>query len=351
MKKVKNLVFLFLISIILLSSFNVSNAGVMKTVISRLKNKIKSNATTIINDNTSNKESIKKITSIIAKIRQNNNSEVKKDDPVLLPNNKITVQEVNKYVFQAGESGCQGSCTDGKYVYIALISKDNNPYINQKTTMLIIDLNTKEIVKRVSLGKIGHSNALTYNPHKKTIIISTCSTYKKYIYSVSTDSLLNSDKPDLTKIYLKNKDNERMTNVKSISTVCYDVETKEYCILWGQKRVAIFDESFKLKNTIDLNEEVYSGGINTGQSIYCDSSYIYFIGNYITEGDLSKTINYIKIYNYDGKLIRRAKINGTGAEFESMFADKENYYIVGNAVEKINERNNYFVKIYKFNIK
>lgn len=329
MKKVKNLIFLVLISIIVISHFNVSNAGIL----SRLRNKKNStnNITTVQKDN----------------IVKGLNS-----DGSFLSNTNITTELLNKYSYETGESAIQGSCTDGEYIYISTVSKKGNksPYINQTTKILVIDLKTKKIVKRVELGKIGHSNALTYNSNDKTIIISTCSPLKNYVYKVSTSEILHSKNLNLIKVYLKDEENKIISNKKNISSISYNLGKNEYCIVWSNNRIVIFDENFKQKRILELNSELNSNKNITGQSIYCDSSYIYYVCNNINSG-LKNAINYVKIYDYNGQLIRKSAIRNTGAEFESIFAHKGTYYIVGNSIETDSGKNKYYIKIYKLNLR
>lgn len=331
MKKIKNLIFLFIIFLILLSSFNVCKAGLIKNIINRL-----------INRNTNNK---------IVQVQKDTDNIIKgaNSDKSFLENNEITVQLLNKYTYGTGESGIQGSCTDGKYIYIATISKDSKPYLSQQTKILIIDLKTREIVKRVNLGKIGHSNALTYNPQNSTIIISTCSPIKNYIYQISTKELLNLNRATLNKVYLRDKNNKIMTDKKNISSISYNLGRNEYCMVWSNNRIVVFDENFKMKRIIELNKELNANNI-TGQSIYCDSSYIYYVCNNMTNG-VKKVINYVKVYDYNGKLIRMVTIKNTGAEFESIFANKGIYYIVSNSLEIQNGKNKYYIKIHKLNLR
>lgn len=330
MKKVKNLIFLFLIAIIVLSSFNISNAAVISRLISILKNRNNSTKITAI-----------KIENIIKDL---------KDNEFFLSNTKINAELIKKYSYETGESGIQGSCTDGEYIYISTVSKDSKPYDKQVTKILIINLKTKEIVKRVNLGKIGHSNALTYNAKNKTIIISTCTTLKNYVYQVSTKDLLSSDRVNLTKVYLKDANNKIITNKKNISSISYNLKGNEYCIIWSNGRIVVFDENFKMKRIIELNKDLNANKNITGQSIYCDSSYIYYVCNNITRG-LKYSINYVKIYDYNGKLIRHATIRNTGVEFESLFADRGIYYVVSNSVEVQDGKNKYYIKIHKLNLR
>ena len=332
MKKVKSLIFLFLISLILLSSFNVSNAGLIKKLISKIKSKVTTTTTKIT------------VTQEDTIIKGEN------ADASFLANNEITAQLLNKYAYETGEAGIQGSCTDGEYIYISTVSKDSKPYLNQETRILIINLKTKEVVKRIKLGKIGHSNALTYNSKNKSIIISTCTPIKNYVYQISTKELLNSDKVELVKIYLKDKNNKIISDKKNISSISYNLGRNEYCIIWGNSKIIVFDENFKMKRRIELNKELNANKNITGQSLYCDSSYIYYVCNNISNG-MEKSINYVKIYDYNGKIIRIGTIKNTGAEFESIFANQGVYYVVANSIEKQDGRNRYYIKIYKLNLR
>lgn len=330
MKKVKSLIFLFLILLILLSSFNVSNAGLIKTLINRLKSRVTSNDK-------------------IVQIQKDTIIKGANADKSFLQNNEISIELLNKYTYEKGESGIQGSCTDGEYIYIATITKDSKPYTKQETKILIINLKTRQIVKRVKLGRIGHSNAMTYNPKNKTIIISTCSPIKNYVYQISTKELLNSNNIKLSKIYLKDRENKRLSKKNNISSISYNLGRNEYCVIWSNNRIVVFDENFKMKRIIQLNKELNAENI-TGQSIYCDSSYIYYVCNNIKNG-IHNTVNYVKVYDYNGKIIRNAIIRNTGAEFESLFSYKGVYYVVSNSVEQQDGKNRYYIKIHKLNLR
>lgn len=230
----------------------------------------------------------------------------------------------------------QGSCNDGKYFYVAAVTplcNGENKYAKQETALLKIDMNTKKVVKKRSLGKIGHSNCITYNPDTNRILISGTSKYYPYVYEINTITLGIIDRHKLYKSNTQKTDDKLITN----GNLCYNPKLKIY-IRYTQNYFYMFDEDFNYIRRIALNKNLrlYNES-TTVQSGYGDSNYIYVIQNNLTKGIY---INTIAIYNYRGEYITQLdytyKVGGLRqtTEFEGISICGNYMYISANTRNK-----------------
>ena len=226
----------------------------------------------------------------------------------------------------------QGSCNDGKYFYVAAVTSlcnGKNKYAKQKTTLLKIDMKTRKVVYKKYLGKIGHSNCITYNPDTNRILISGTSIYYPYVYEIDRATLNILDKHKLYKSITEKTDEKLVTN----GNLCYNPKLKIY-IRYTQNYFYMFDENFNYIRRIALNKNLLLYDENTTvQSGCCDSDYIYVVQNNLTRGIY---INTIAIYNYSGEYITKLdytyKVGGIyqTTEFEGISRNGNYMYISAN---------------------
>ncbi len=191
----------------------------------------------------------------------------------------------------------QGFCTDGKYWYVALMTSTNGDgqyYTKQETKLLKINIKTKKVVKTNKIGKVGHSNSLTYNPNTKKIYSATCTKKMSYIYSFNA-----SDLKGKTKIELKNKKGKTITN-KNFASFSYNPAQNEYIVKLSNTSFGYFDSNFKLKKKVAC-KHMKKNDKMTGQAITCDGCNIFSVYNNLS---CTPRINYIRCYDMNGKYIK-----------------------------------------------
>ena len=213
----------------------------------------------------------------------------------------------------------QSFCTDGTYFYIACLTPKYEPktnaeknnhveYIYQTTAIIKMGINDGKIYGSANLGKIGHSNSMTYNSNTGKILIATCSNndnLKGIIYSLNASDINNNNRSvNLTKITLSKK--------CAVTSIAYDTGRDLYYIKESNKVIGIYKQknNTSLERTGEIKPEkvliydntIVNGKSNVGQSIYCDNAFIYSV--YQDKNGKS----YILVFNYEGKLARNMSI-------------------------------------------
>ncbi len=164
----------------------------------------------------------------------------------------------------------QGSCSDGKYLYQMLNNDKSSKYV---TTLVKIDLNTKEIVLTAEGLKTGVTNDITYNSKTKQIIVVHNRPEAKEI------SIFDSE--TLTLVL-------RKLITYSIYGIAYDsVNDCYWAGISGGYNFVCLDTNFEKIGDICVGKRTgYSK-----QGMDCDGTYIYF---------LQSATNSIVIYKKDG---------------------------------------------------
>ena len=193
----------------------------------------------------------------------------------------------------------QGFCTDGTYWYVALMTSDggDKTYASQETKLLKINIKTKKIVLKKAVGKIGHTNSLTYNPNTGKIYTAPCTKNMSYIYSFNA-----SDFEGKTQIEFKDKKGKAYTN-KSYPSFAYDPTNNVYIVKSGNKSLSYFDSDFKLIKKVTVKHLKKKDSM-TGQAISCDGCNIFSVFNNLSA---NPRVNYIRIYDINGKYVKQIK--------------------------------------------
>ena len=224
----------------------------------------------------------------------------------------------------------QGFCTDGEYWYIALMTSTKyngvKNYTKQTTKLLKIRIKDKKVVDKKSVGKIGHSNSLTYNSKTKKILSASCSKAMGCIYEFNA-----SDLGGKKKIYLKDKKGKKMTK-KCIASFSYDETNNQYIVKLSNTCLGYFDSDFKLKKKVTVKHLKINDNI-TGQAITCDGTNIFSVCNNLS---VNPRINYIRIYDINGKYIKTLTFKkelgsaNEKPEMEQITSYKSNYWSLTN---------------------
>lgn len=221
----------------------------------------------------------------------------------------------------------QGFCTDGEYWYVALMSSTKkNDYTDQHTKLLKIRIKDKKVVASKHVGKIGHSNSLTYNPKTKKILSAPCSKAFGCIYEFNASNLGGKKA-----IYLKNKKGKEMKK-KCYASFSYDEANDQYIVKLSNKCLGYFDSNFKLKKKVSVKHLKINDKM-TGQAITCDGKNIFSVCNNLK---VNPRINYILIYDISGKYVRTLTFkkelgtSGDRPEMEQLTCYRGNYWSLTN---------------------
>jgi len=236
----------------------------------------------------------------------------------------------------------QGMTSDGKYYYIAFLSKRNEKYTDStkvytKQTTVLAKINSKgKVVARINLGKIGHSNGIAYNPNTKKIIFAPCNRANNFLYQIDANFNKNTKKE---KVVLKKDGKNYLLDdkgkvSKTIASVGYNTSKNEYAFKISNKKLAIFDNNFNFVREVVTSKLLKNSNSLTGQAIYTDGDYIYSVYNNLSKRPYQ---NYINIFNYsNGQFVRKISLGssitkfGYSTELESIIKIGNSYYANGN---------------------
>lgn len=182
---------------------------------------------------------------------------------------------------------CQGFTADDEYFYVALLSK--GPEINKHTLILKIRISDFKIIKYKDLGKIGHSNSLTYNPKTKKIYSAPIWKNWKCIFEFDTDL------DNLREVYLY-KENGDIIKDKQYWSVTYLPSLDQYMVKYSGTYLGYFDSDFKLVKNLRLLDSLNLEKGNSSQALSTDEENLYSVTN-------KKLSNYILIYDMEGHYV------------------------------------------------
>ncbi len=252
------------------------------------------------------KNTVKKVTEKIKKdksSKKNNNSKSSSKLNPLLKGSSVKVsRKLTRTVGSTWDTKglnythVQGFCTDGTYWYVALMTSGGDQYYtNQQTKLLKIRIKDKKVVATKAVGKIGHSNSLTYNPKTNKIYTATCTKTKSYVCQFNA-----SDLGGKKIIYLKNNKGKQYKD-RCFASFSYDPVSDQYIVKMSNKSLGYFDSNFKLKKTVNVKHLKINDNM-TGQAITCDGENIFSVCNNLS---CSPRINYILCYDINGKYLHK----------------------------------------------
>ena len=189
-------------------------------------------------------------------------------------------------------AAAQGSCCDGRYVYVAIQ--------NGSTTIVKYDLNTFACVDTSDkISGLGHANDLTYNSKEKFIAVAN-------------------NAPDYDIITLIDPDD--YTEIKSVK-----IKLDIYSIAYSEKLDCYFVgvsggyDFARLDKDFNVVKEYK--GVDTGytrQGCDCDGEYLYFAQS-------GGSGNVIVVYTTDGAYVDTISVDN-GDEIENIFCSGSNFY-------------------------
>ena len=199
----------------------------------------------------------------------------------------------------------QGSCTDGKYAYFAVLSGS--------AALLKYDLsNFKCVKKNSSLAALGHANDITYNSKEKMLLVANNAPNYDIITKVDPETLTVTG---TVKIKLK------------IYSIAYCEDLDCYFVgISGGYNFARLDKNFKVVKKYK--------GTNTGytrQGCDCDGEYIYFTQS--GSGD-----NLIVVYTVGGAYVTTIRVKHS-YEIENIFHKGNDFFVTlhyyGNFIYRV----------------
>lgn len=194
---------------------------------------------------------------------------------------------------QDGHKIMQGGCTDGQYLYMALVKDGTYAHIYK------YDLKDYSFVMRSESLPLDHCNDICYNSDTGKLIVAH-------------------NAPNRTKISIVDPDTLTVEEVKtlpcSIFSISYCPERQQYAVgLSGGQNFALLNANFKVVKSYAVQSTGY-----TTQGMECDEDFIYFV---------QYKQNVIMIYNWSGKLVNRIDLTFTGLEPENICLVDDTFYI------------------------
>ena len=235
-------------------------------------------------------------------------------------------------------STLQGGCTDGKYAYMAF-AVANSKFCNFAAYPQFIDASALIVKLRLSDHKvigvsdpmpIGHANALTYNKHKRKIIVTNNAappaesggsnryTTRLSIVNPSTlayEGYVDVEIPD----ELEGATWEQHDSIKGFCGVAYCPETKQYAVNISETYdFMVLNEAFEPVRFMKAGK-VFRSGDNMYAHQQMDVSSDFIMTILSPKGTRKKTeANKLAVYTWDGRYMCSIKLV-KGYEVEHVF--------------------------------
>lgn len=198
----------------------------------------------------------------------------------------------------------QGSCTDGKYIYIVLENQNTGGagYKKESHYCKIVKLDAQTF-KKVKVSEpllLDHGNDCTYNADTNEIVVVHNAPNKAYLSFVDADTLelKRTDKNDFIIMY----------------AVAYNKQSKRYAMGIAETY------SYAVYTQYPKKPKKYVG-YNTGytkQGMDCDDKYVYFV---------LYNKNVIVVQDWEGGYIKTIEITGVYDEPEAIFYIGDQMYM------------------------
>lgn len=198
----------------------------------------------------------------------------------------------------------QGSCTDGKYIYIVLENQNTGGAGYKKEShyckIVKLDAKTLKTVKTSEPLLLDHGNCCTYNADTNEIAVVHNAPNKSYLSFVDADTL-----------ELKRTDKNSFIIMYSVA---YNTRYKKYVMGIAETY------NYAVYSSYPKKPKKYTG-YNTGytkQGMDCDDKYVYFV---------LYNKNVIVVQDWEGGYIKTIDITGVYDEPEDIFFIGEQMYM------------------------
>ena len=232
---------------------------------------------------------------------------------------------VGDYTNKAGSSTLnfiQGSCTDGKYIYVLVTdvadgapnSTGTGTNAPDQTRVIKIDAKTGTVVKVGPVISVAHANDITYKDGK--ILSAWCSGDAKRYTVINPDTL---------------EEESQGTFTKNFFSIAYDPISDRFALAKsGQGYYGYALMIYKGDGTFVREFQTERFGY-TAQGIFCDEQYIYYTqSNRVNYGGVATQGSLITVHDWDGNLVCVLRIDNND-EIESMFWLDGSFYACFNA--------------------
>ena len=213
----------------------------------------------------------------------------------------------------------QGGCTDGKYGYFCMEDQAGNYEETSlhRTCIVKVDMATGELVDVSERLPLHHSNDMCYNPKTNQLMVVHCGKgdASRGLTYVDPDSL-------------------EITGTASLPIgfycMAYDAVNDRYMVGSNGRNFSILDSDF---NVLVPKVNVGAAGYCKEEELItqgsdCDSEYVYVVlGGRNSSGPW---VNYLVVYDWNGKLIMAKIIPDMTAESENIFHIGSTIYVACN---------------------
>ena len=208
-----------------------------------------------------------------------------------------------------GYTVLQGACSDGRYIYMAFEKRNGDPDGKDRARIKIAKVRIKgwKLVKVSKSGlKLGHANDMTYNMHKKYLVVTGAKVNDPYVSLVDPGTLM---KIGTKRVRLGKK----YKYAKAFNAIDYDNKSRTYFVRGRETDGMSFivDQDFRFISASNIksiwpNRHVQSSA-SRGEFFIVPQSM-----------NQSKNKNTITFFSKTGGAVRSIRIPVTG-ELQSLF--------------------------------
>ena len=206
----------------------------------------------------------------------------------------------------SGKRIMQGGCTDGKYMYYAMVNSGDT----QTACIRKYDIATGKLVKTSDAIATDHSNDITYNPDTNQLVVCHNAPNRTFLSIVDAETLEFVKKVEIPfKIFCISYQPERGVYVVGIS---------------GGQDFTVLNKNFKVDSTYVTSGDrfIAENTEYTTQGMETDLNYIYFV---------QYKKNVIMVYDWKGKFVNQIALDiPSGIEPENISLVGDAFYIACN---------------------
>ena len=195
----------------------------------------------------------------------------------------------------------QGGGTDGKYLYLAMVTPKVDGY--QDGHIIKLEPESGKIIKISERMKIDHANDITYNPKMGKLLV---------VHNVPHCQWLSVIDPETLEL-------DRIIDMPGIPVFSISYNEKRDCYAVGRSNgqdIGILDADFKLIHHYDAVNTRY-----ITQGMTSDDDYIYYVQH---------AVNCIMKYDWEGNFIEYLPLSKRSGEPENIWFVNGKFYMAGS---------------------
>lgn len=208
------------------------------------------------------------------------------------------------YIVPAVSEECfilQGGGTDGKYLYLAMVTPKVDGY--QDGHIIKLEPETGKVIKISERIKIDHANDITYNPKMGKLLV---------VHNVPHCHWLSVVDPETLEV-------DRIIEMPGVPVYSVSYNAKRDCYAVGRSNgqgIGILDSDFKLIDHYDFVNTCY-----ITQGMTSDDDYIYFVQH---------AVNCVMKYDWEGNFIEYLPLSKRSGEPENIWFVNGKFYMAGS---------------------